>query len=180
MPVVRITRSDLHALARKYRALAELRRSAELEAGAELSGLLLGLGREFPGALIELDRLPLPEIDRRLEAIEQGLVTGAVEPWIVWMCAYHQSMRAALELRRRVSGRAELARALARELASAAERATGFPCDAELVIAVARARGGVEVVVLERLSRQMGVPAAEIRRALFPEPRAGSVGWARI
>lgn len=178
MTAPRLTRSDLHALSRKYRLLAELRRDAELEGGFR-SSVLVRLGREFPGAIAELERLSLAEIDRRSEAIERGLETGAVEPWVAWVVAYHRSMRAALELRRRVRGRAELARALARELAAEAERVSGFPCDVELVLAVASSRG-LLLVVFERLSRELGVPADAIRRELFPEPRAGGAGFARI
>jgi hypothetical protein len=178
MPAPRLTRSDLHALSRKYRLLAQLRRDAELEGGFRTS-VLIRLGREFPGALAELERLPLAELDRRQEALELGLKTGSVEPWVAWVVAYHRSMRAAIELGRRLRGRVDVAGALARELAAEAERITGFPCDVELVIAVASARGR-ELIVFERLSRELGVPADAIRRELFPEPRQTGAGWARI
>jgi hypothetical protein len=55
---------DRAALARKYRVLAALR------AGASVRPALAALSAEFPGALRELDELPLAEIELRIAELE--------------------------------------------------------------------------------------------------------------
>jgi hypothetical protein len=172
----RLTRSDLIALARKYRLLAELRRGTD-PWPAELAVLT----REFPGVLRELDLLALDEIDRRLEALERAVASGRVERWMLWMHAYHQSMRVALELRRRLAGSQRVATELASELAQQACRESGCICDAQLVISVITPGApALHVVVLECLARATGTQVSTIRRALFPEASVFDAFWARI
>ena len=161
MVVTSVTRSDLIALARKYRVLSELRRRHEHFAAEEAR-----LAEEFPGALHELDRLPLDEVEHRVEAIERVLRSGGVTPWMLWVHAYHGSMRAALYVRRRLAGRSELAHALAREIAAEAERASGFHCDVEVVYAIAEGRAP-SAVVLSTLERELSVSHVALTRVLF-------------
>lgn len=87
-----------HALRDKYQTLRSLRvQTHELAPRAELAAL----AASFPGALRELDRLPLDVIEARLSAID-AVVRGVAEAelWMHLQVAYHGFMRAALRIRR--------------------------------------------------------------------------------
>ena len=160
---------ELRRLARKYDALAALRRARAGGAPAAEAAALKTLARAFPGCLNELDTLPLEAIEARASALVEAATGGPVEPWMEWMSGYHALMRAALRIKPRV-GRGEAldddrAEALARE-ASCAD------VDAAFVRAVADPPGGrLVAVVLARLASTHGCPAATIKRALFPAAR---------
>jgi len=170
MCVERLSRSELAQLARKYRTLGELRRSQHQLTAAKARAPLGDLAREFPGALRELDVLPLDEIDRRAEQLEAAAVAGASEPWMEWLFAYHAVMRAALHVKRSLAGSRRVDDRRAFELAQSAARATGYRCDVAFVQAVARPRAGrLSVVVFERVEAELGVRPGSIWQALFPE-----------
>jgi hypothetical protein len=170
---MRLLRSDLIALARKYRALAELRRAQyHVVAEDDVRVPLRQLAREFPGALRELDSLPLDEIERRVEQLENAAWRGAVEPWMEWMHHYHSTMRAALHIKRRLAGRRALSDVAALDIAVEVRRAFGVRCDAEFVRAVARPpEGRINVLVFHRLARDFGAEPRTLWLALFPERR---------
>jgi uncharacterized protein YjiS (DUF1127 family) len=94
----RPTSEQLARLRDKYQALRALRVTrVEIAPRAEMSALAAA----FPGALRELDRVPLPLIEQRLASL-QAVVEGR-EPERTWMTlqiAYHGFMRAVLRLRR--------------------------------------------------------------------------------
>jgi hypothetical protein len=92
----------LRALAAKYRELAALRRARERGEPPPEREVFRKLAAAHPGALYELDTLPLEEIERRAAGLEQA-VTGAgpLEPWMRWMVRYHQLVREELGARRR-------------------------------------------------------------------------------
>jgi len=61
------------------------------------------LASAFPGALRELDRLPLAQIEARMRALADVLATArAPEAWMELQSAYHGFMRAALRIRRQL------------------------------------------------------------------------------
>jgi hypothetical protein len=163
-----VRRPGLSALARKYRTLANLRRESQ----PSPNGLLRALAAEFPGALRELDCLPLSELERRLAAVTQAEAGGAAEPWIEWMLAYHQRMRLALHAKRRLRsagpGRPELLARVADELG----RELGSQCDADFVARVAvPPRGRLNLLVFELLEAELGQSRLELERTLFPRLR---------
>jgi hypothetical protein len=98
------SREELDGLRRKYDALADLRKRREAGEGVAPRRELLALAREFPGALRELDTLPLEEIERRRVALAAPRAEEAPEPWMTWMIAYHATMRAALYIKARLAG----------------------------------------------------------------------------
>jgi hypothetical protein len=167
-------RSDLIALARKYRALAELRRAQHHVVDEDdVRVPLRQLAREFPGALRELDSLPLDEIDRRVEQLELAAGRGPVEPWMEWMHRYHSTMRAALHIKRRLAGRRSLSEIAALDIAIEVRRAFGVACDPDFVRAVARPpEGRINVLVFRRLAEDFGAEPRALWLALFPERRA--------
>ncbi len=93
--------SRLDALAEKYRELARLRRAHDVGAPPPPKATFVELSQRFPGALRELDRLSLGELDRRAAALASA-ASGAsrVEPWMRVVDAYHALLRAGLVARR--------------------------------------------------------------------------------
>ncbi len=161
----------LARLGEKYRALGDLRRARAAGAPIPERRVFRALAEEFPGALHELDHLPLEEIDRRRAALEQAAGGGerARAPWMDWMSAYHALMRAALYLKIRVSREGALSEDEAEALAARAGAHADVAIDAAFVRAVqAPPEGRLNRVVMARLSERWGVAADEIRRALFP------------
>lgn len=173
MSVARLSRSDLAQLARKYRTLGDLRRTQHHVTAAEVRASLGELAREFPGALRELDALPLDEIDRRAEQLEAAAAAGESQPWMEWVHAYHAAMRAALHVKGRLAGSRSVDDRRAFALAREAARVTGYRCDVGFVQAVARPpHGRLNVVVFERVEAELGVRPGSVWQVLFPERRS--------
>jgi len=138
------------ALLRKYRLLCAWRRGKDrsFEAGAHESpeGLasradLRGLSEEFPGALRELDRLGLPELERRV-----GVLATDDEPdeqWIAWIASYHEIMRGVLAHKRGAAG-------------------------SDPLIGARPPEGKLSLAVLREVARRFERPVAEIAETLFP------------
>ncbi|HEY3593247.1 MAG TPA: hypothetical protein VGL13_05215 [Polyangiaceae bacterium] len=167
------TADQLRALSRKYRTLGEWRRTRERDGGLAEPAALRALAREFPGALRELDTLPLDEIERRVEALERAAAAAATERWMEWMHGYHVTMRAALFVKARVARRAS-DEVDAIELAALASERSGIAVDESFVRAVAAPPAGrLNRAVFERLGAAFGVSPDEIWETLFPSRRPG-------
>jgi hypothetical protein len=155
----------LLALARKYRLLSDLRRGA-LPPARET---LLPLAREFPGALRELDILPLHLLDRRLHAVLDAERGATPEPWIEWMLAYHERMRLALRAKALLRGAGADDPTLIAQIESELRLEASAPCQAEFVARVARPpRGRLNSLVFETLEQELGLPPNELEQTLFP------------
>ncbi len=140
--------NEQRALLRKYRTLLAIR-----EIGGAERGVLRALAAEFPGALRELDNLPLSELEGRAAALEAGVH----EPWVQWMGAYHAYCRAALWLKLNPG-----------DLAGAAARA-GRGIDAAFAEAVTRPpRRRLVRAVLLRVAADFNASADTIEARLFP------------
>lgn len=162
-----LSRTRLLGLSRKYRTLAALRRG-ELSPEATLRPL----AQEFPGALRELDCLPMAALEQRLAAVDAAERGEPPEPWIAWMLAYHERMRLALEAKRRLRGArpGDLGRiaTVTRELASA----WAGPADPLFVARVSSPPGGrLNRLIFELLESELGSPRHRLEEALFPRPR---------
>jgi hypothetical protein len=167
----------LARLAVKYGQLGHLRRERERGEPVPHRDVFRHLAAEFPGCLLELDTLPLDEIDRRaaaLQRVAEILTSGqeaAVEPWMAWLDGYHALLRAALWLKPRVGRRAPEGDEASR-LAEAASAFAGVPVDAAFVRAIADPPGGrLVALVFATLEQMHRCPAATIRGALFPRSR---------
>ena len=88
----------LSRLLHKYDTLAELRAARARGEPIPAKAVFKTLAEELPGALHELDRLPLPEIEARRDALRAALAGGPVLPWMTAMASYHALYRAALFL----------------------------------------------------------------------------------
>lgn len=189
------SKRDLERLARKYQTLGELRRARARGEDVPPRRVFRGLAAEHPGALNELDTLPLEVIDRRSALLSAAAAGGgALEPWMAWLHGYHALLRAALAIKPLAARAPELDRPRALALAAkgaARARATdddegGAPAredaqddawaaivDEAFVRAVARPPGGrINTVVFGVLSGLFGAPASVIQRELFPGLRS--------
>jgi hypothetical protein len=179
-------RSQLQALERKYRTLMEIHRALAAWDDARAAELDHELAEEFPGALRELQTLPLEVLEARAAALAAAVEGASPDPWMLWMGDYHALLRAALRIKRRLRRQAPLddaaAEALAAEVTSAVlgevRPASGGAValvDRTFVQSVAHPPGGrVNQVVFERLAMLHGVPAETIAAALFSRRRRTS------
>lgn len=167
-----MTQAQLAALARKYRRMAELRRARA--ASPTFDPPLGGLAEEFPGALRELDALPLKVIEARLSALCAASESGTCEPWMQWMAAYHELLRAALVAKRLLAGRRELSAELATVIAAAVHAHTGVELSEPFLAAVARPPGGrMTQLIITCVARSFAVDPLVLRELLLPTlPRA--------
>lgn len=95
-------------LREKYAELRALRTDAS---GADPTRRMRALAARFPGALREIDALPLETIDARLRALDAVLAGAPEAEWMRIAAAFHVAMRAALDRRRAGSlGRAPTGR----------------------------------------------------------------------
>lgn len=131
------------------------------------------LAAEFPGALWELDRLPLEELDQRRERLVAAASGGPRAPWMDWLFAYHALFRGALAVKARLRARRSLHEGEAGELAAVASRAARVSLDAGFIEAIARPPAGrLAAVVWAWMAARFGESREGMGRALFPGSRA--------
>lgn len=178
----RISSSDLRALRDKYERMFALRAAHE-RARSDASFVepdpredMARLAEDYPGALREIDVLPLELIAARIQA----LVTAErdpsrVETWMVAQTAFHCHARGALVAKRWLAGRKTITPAVR---AAFAEALRGLPrgADAELFAneleAVASPpRGRLMVLVHAKVARALAMTEAEARMLVFGAPR---------
>jgi hypothetical protein len=168
MRFVAPTRDELLALEAKYVQMESLRQSRER--GEPIPGRMVfkSLAERFPGVLRELDTLPMDVIIFRRHALGEAITRGIVAPWIPWMVAYHELMRAALWIKIRTAKQPDVTNERMTFLLRGITNEFGFGVDESFVLDVVRPRAGrLNAVVLGRLEIIFGVPVAEIRKGLF-------------
>ncbi|MDI1483113.1 hypothetical protein [Polyangium sp. y55x31] len=162
----------LLALESKYAAIAELRRARDRGEPIPERAVFKALAERFPGALHELDTLPLDVVDARLAAIRAVVAGGEIEPWMAWMASYHALLRAGLHIRIRTTKDRTRGAERASELAADASSHAGIEVDVAFVHATLRPpKGRLVGVVYTRLEALFGEPASSIRATLFPRLR---------
>ena len=154
----------LAGLARKYRTMAEIRRDKLRTGRRTPREAMRSLAREFPGALRELDVLPLREVDRRAAALEVAARdSGPTEPWMRWMARQHALLRAALRIKAHGRGAAI-------DAGLAARLAAEEGVDVRFALRCARPPGGrLNALVLEWLIEETGATAEALTAALSPK-----------
>ena len=100
------SREELLDLAHKYETLLAWRRAHAASGAHAERAELRALARAFPGALRELDSVPLEVIAARAAQLIAAAHGGDRAPWMHWMVAYHAIMRDALWLKPRLSRQA--------------------------------------------------------------------------
>ncbi len=166
-----LDQQDLYTLARKYRALEQLRGRRDRGAPAATRDELRALATEFPGCLRELDTLGPLEITRRARACDLA-ATGANagnEPWMAWIWTYHLLMRAVLTQKLRDTR----ARAGTAATLSALRADTGMALSLKFARHALRPpEGRVGPVVLRALGELFAESPTKIAETLFPIRRA--------
>jgi hypothetical protein len=173
--------TDLRALRDKYEQLLSLR---QLHARAKEEpdfvepdprAAMADLARRFPGALREIDELPLADIEARiveLGAAERDL--ARVAPWMRAQAGFHRLARGALAVKRWLAGRTptpELDHELAEALPAMPEREEARLWAEDLGALAKPPRGRVMDLVYARLAAELGIEVSEAREAVFPRGR---------
>ncbi len=159
-------------LAHKYARLLALRRARAAGEPIPERAVFRELAREFPGALYELDTLPLDALEARVAETERAAQGDEPASWMRWMSGYHALFRAALFVKARTRSKAELGAARAEELASLASQHAGRDVDAAFARAAASPPGGrLQAVVLAELAAEANAPASVVKKAIFPQSR---------
>jgi hypothetical protein len=168
------TAETLLALRDKYVEIRRLRVEDEAGGGADPKREMAALAQRFPGALRELDELPMPEIEQRLAQLDAVVERGAEAPeWARLQISYHGLMRAVLRIKRIAQGRAvaDVDRVLA-DLRERYEPAGDEPALASLdraaIAEILEPQGGrLNPWVFARVAALHGVEVDRVRRALF-------------
>lgn len=133
------------------------------------------LARRFPGALRELDALPMETIEERLAALDAALADdSAWRPWMDAQLEYHALARGALAAKRFLRGARAVDDDAARRFVAHAE-ARGEHKHELLAWAgdlerVARPpRGKLTHVVFAKLGERLGVSPAAARSLVLPK-----------
>lgn len=173
---LRVAHGALAALRDKYRRMLEMRRMHDTGVEQDPRAEMRALAQQFPGALREIDELPLDVIAQRVEQLS-AVVDGNAPPlsWMAWMVEYHGHWRAALRIRRMGLPRVDVAVAL-QQLQQAYVAAHDEPpltsFDAETLAAVLKpANGRLNPWVLSRIAEAHGVEMSEVHAQLFPSGR---------
>jgi hypothetical protein len=135
------------------------------------------LASRFPGALREIDRLELGEIERRIASLDAVLSASAEpEPWMGAVARFHRLARGALGAKRWLDRRKAVdptaTAAFDREapLLEFAEEIQAWRDD--LAAIASPPRGRVMDVVFERLARELGVTEPVARELVFGRSRS--------
>jgi hypothetical protein len=164
----------LDALRIKYVEMLAMRDQHALggEQIEHVRGRMAELAARFPGALREIDELPIEEIRRRIVTLEEVLSGArAVEPWMQAMAAFHALARGALCAKRWLAGRKRVDAGVEEAFDGAAGKLR-FPAEARLwgrqLAALADPpRGRVTDAVFERLAKELDTSDHALRRLVF-------------
>ena len=122
---------------------------------------LAALAARFPGALRELDDLPLDEISRRIDDLARAHRDPShARPWMHAMTRFHALARGALFAKRSLA-----------DGASAHWPAEAHPWRDDLARVQRPPRGRLMDLVYERLATELGTTPAAAKRLVFGTPR---------
>lgn len=166
--------AEIARLLAKYEEMRRLRlahlaaaKAEPDEAEPDPRPAMIALAAEFPGALRELDRLPLGAIEARLAALAKARDDRrAVAPWMTAQSVHHRFARAALAAKRWLAGAKaitpEVRARFRRELADAAA------VEDDLEALAAPPGGRVMGIVDARVARVLGVDPAQLGELFVP------------
>ena len=170
----RVKRSDLAALREKYEEMLRLRLEPE---GGDPRRAMAALASRFPGALREIDELPLDAITSRVGELRASEAGAPAARWMEATHVFHALTRGALCAKRWLAGRKEIDD----EVRAAFDREASALCwgddardwRADLPRLASPPRGRVTDLVYERMSDRLGITVAEAKLLVFgPSRRA--------
>jgi hypothetical protein len=167
-----VTRSELGALREKYEEMLRLRLEPS---GADPRRAMAALASKFPGALREIDELPLETIIARVDELRASEAGAPEARWMEATHLFHALTRGALCAKRWLMGRKEIDDTVR----AAFDREAGALCwgnDArgwreELARLASPPRGRVTELVYERMGVQLGISIHEARTLVFGASR---------
>jgi hypothetical protein len=135
------------------------------------------LAGRFPGALREIDELPLDEIEARIAAIDAAVIEpGLAAPWMTAMGLYHALTRGALCAKRWLAGRKAIDEptraAFEGEASSLCYGEDALAWSSELARVAAPPRGRVTDLVFEKIAAALAISEEEARGLVFGRSRA--------
>ena len=169
----------LDELRSKYVEILRLREAAGPGAD-DPKRAMRALAARFPGALREIDDLPLATIRARIDALGAAAVDRSrIEPWMEAMALFHPLARGALAAKRWLHGKRALdpgTRAAFREAAREMPHgADARRWENDLPRIAKPPRGRITEAVLERVGSALGISARDAQFLVFGmrrEPRA--------
>jgi hypothetical protein len=177
--------TDLRALRDKYERILRLR-ELHVRASTEPGFLepdprraMAELASTFPGALREMDELPLSLVRTRIAELEAAEVDAErVATWMTAQARFHALARGALSVKRWLGGRAvapAVTEDFAASLATLPHAEDARPWGDELAAIARPPRGRLMDLVYQRLARELGVDVPSARAAVLP-PRTSLRG----
>ncbi|MBK8258231.1 MAG: hypothetical protein IPK82_36880 [Polyangiaceae bacterium] len=159
----------LHSLVYKYLTLLSLRLSRERGEPPPEKAFFVRFAAQYPGALYELDRLPITGIQARIQGLKAALSGAPVEPWMYPMATYHALYRAALFIKRRSSKTRPLSTDERTRLAEIATKAAQIQVEISLVEHITKGtQGRIAPIVLQETARRHGQDPVSLLTSLFP------------
>lgn len=137
------------------------------------------LADDFPGALREIDELPLEVIVARIERLSTADAEPSnAEPWMIAQVAFHRLARGALVAKRWLGRRKDVTpedeEAFARALPSLRHRSDAELFSGDLARIGRPPRGRLMDLVHARLAAVLAVTETEARALVFGPPRPRS------
>ena len=136
------------------------------------------LADRFPGALRELDRLPMETVEARILALRRALTGHGAPSWAAAQSLYHRLFRACLRIKREASvvAAAEHRGVTVDDVRRCLERATAERVDDRVVAALLPdestllrpARGRLHPWVIARVADHLHVAVEHVEAAFHP------------
>jgi hypothetical protein len=176
--VIRPTSADLARLRAKYEEMVRLR---ELDPAIDPRRALVALAGEFPGALREIDDLPLEEIRARASALARAeRDPSAIVPWMCAVWRFHVLLRGALCAKKWLAGRRLVGDADAqrfdREAAGLCWGDDARAWSTDLARLASPPRGRVSELVFARLAEEFAIESQTARALVFGVSRRARAG----
>jgi hypothetical protein len=169
MTIAREALQDLHV---KYTEMRRLRILAIESPTTDPRQNMADLAARFPGALREIDELPLDAIDRKLSDLALAITDASqVAPWMKATARFHELTRGVLAVKRWLAGKKQIDDAVRAEFETIARE---LPYAADVVVwqsdleAIASPpRGKVTDLVFARIARELSIDESDARRLVF-------------
>jgi hypothetical protein len=162
----------LAELRTKYEEILRLRLAHGSTDEPDPRAAMAALAREFPGALREIDELPLDELRARIDAIVATERGAAPLPWMLATARYHALTRGALCAKSWLAGRKEVTgetrAAFAREANALCWADDARAWEGDLAAIASPPRGRVTDLVFARVAAEIGVTEDEARALVLP------------
>ena len=157
----------------KYEEMLRLRLLDEAGATLDPRCAMAALAGRFPGALREIDELPMEEIRTRIHALRAAETDRARElPWMRAIARFHALTRGALSAKRWLAGRkiADVA-AFTRDVPGLAHAKDARAWESDLGKIARPPRGRITDLVFARLAIELGLSEDEARHLVFGTAR---------